>query len=388
MIALAAGALLIAGCGTKPATSGPVARTPVPVAGDPTLATSASNASGTGWAVVKMGGSADPLDNFWELFVRPAGTVGWRLATPAGVASNGGLVMATTGTTSLVTGFLPSQKLTFSPLAATTDGGANWSQNALLDPGFGDFPYALGAGSGGQLLALTDTGDIEASTNAGASWRTITTQRALAASPAARACGVQALTAAGWTPTGSPLVAARCGQPGVAGIFVLSAGGWRRAALPLPANLTRDAVDVIGLATNGQRTTVVLAAKTAAGPTMLTGWSADGGASWRLSPELAAGTVTGPSVSIWADGSLGLVLPGSLAASAARGATIGWESAGWRTLPQLPARTATLAAGPGGQPQALAVSGVALTSWQLAAGSSRWTQPQTVHVPVPYGSSG
>jgi hypothetical protein len=388
VIALAAGALLIAGCGTKPATSDPSVHAPVPALGGATLATSASNASGTDWAVVKMGGSADPLDNFWELFVRPAGSASWRLATPAGVASNGGLVMAATGTTSLVAGFLPSQMLTFSPLAATSDGGANWSQSALLKPGFSDVPYALGAGSGGQLLALTDTGDVDASTNAGASWRTITTRRALAASPAARACGIDALTAVAWTPTGSPLVAARCDQPDATGIFILAAGGWRRAGLPLPGNLSRDAVDVIGLATNGQRMTVVLAAKSATRTTMLAGWSTDGGASWRLSPELAAGTATGPSVSIWADGSVGLVLPGSTAASATTGATIGWQSPEWRTLPQLPARTATLAAGPDGQPQALAVSGVAFTAWQLAAGSNRWTVTQTVHVPVPYGSSG
>jgi hypothetical protein len=387
VIALAAGAILIAGCGTKPATSRPVAPAVRPVVGGPTLATSASSASGTDWAVVKMGGAADSLDNFWELFVRSAGTTGWRLATPAGVASNGGVVMAATGVTSLVTGFLPSQQLTFSPLATTTDGGANWSQSALLDPGFEDVPYALGAGSAGQLLALTDTGAVEVSRNAGASWRTITTQRVLAASPPSRACGIQALTAAGWTPTGLPLVTARCGHPGVAGVFVQSAGGWRRAPLPLPANLSRATVDVIGLATNGPRTTVVLAARTAGRIAMLAGWSPDGGASWQLSPELPAGTATGPSVSIWADGSVGLVLPAG-SASSASGATIGWQSAGWRTLPLLPARTTTLAAGPGGEPQALAVSGTALTAWQLAGGSIRWTLTQTIHVPVPYGSSG
>ena len=387
-VALAAGALLIAGCGTKPAPSSPAALTPVPAVGGATLATSASSINGTGWAVVNMGGSADPLDNFWELFVRPSDTASWKLATPAGVASNGGLVMAVTSATSLVTGFLPSQKLIFSPLAVTTDGGANWSQSALLDPGFGDLPDALGAGARGQLLALTDAGGVEASTSADGSWRTLTTQRALAESPAARACRIQGLTAAAWTPTGSPLVAARCGQPDVAGIFVLSAGGWHRAAPTMPVNLTHNVVDVIGLATNGQRTTVVLAVTTAAGTRILAGWSADGGASWRLSPELAAGTGTGLSVSIWADGSAGLVLPGSTAAAAASGATIGWQSTEWRNLPLLPERTTTLAAGPGGQPQALAVNGIAFTAWQLAAGSNRWTLIQTIHVPVPAGSSG
>jgi hypothetical protein len=329
-----------------------------------------------------MGRSAGALDNFWELFVRLAGTTRWKLATPAGVASNGGLVMAATGATSLVTGFLPSQKLTFSPLAVTTNGGAQWSQNALLRPGFGDVPGALGAGSSGQLIALTSAGEVEASTNAGATWRTITTQRTLASSRAGRACGIQKLTAAGWTPTGSPLVAASCAKPGVAGMFTLAAGSWREVGPPLPASLLHDAVDIIGFATTGQRTTVVLATRPAAGSTVLAGWSVDGGQTWRLSPALAAGTAGKPSVSIWADGSAGLILTQRTAA------TIGWQSAGWRALPSLPARTATLATGPGDQLQALAVSRGALTVWQLATGSSRWTLAQTAQVPVPYGSSG
>jgi hypothetical protein len=329
-----------------------------------------------------MGRSAGALDNFWELFVRLAGTTRWKLATPAGVASNGGLVMAATGATSLVTGFLPSQQLTFSPLAVTTNGGAQWSQNALLRPGFGDVPGALGAGSSGQLIALTSAGEVEASTNAGATWRTITTQRTLASSRAGRACGIQKLTAAGWTPTGSPLVAANCAKPGVAGMFTLAAGSWREVGPPLPASLLHDAVDIIGFATTGQRTTVVLATRPAAGSTVLAGWSVDGGQTWRLSPALAAGTAGKPSVSIWADGSAGLILTQRTAA------TIGWQSAGWRALPSLPARTATLATGPGDQLQALAVSRGALTVWQLATGSSRWTLAQTAQVPVPYGSSG
>lgn len=376
---------LIAGCGTAPAASGPAHRPATISVGSPVLATSVSSAGGTGWAVVQVGGSSDPLDNFWELFVRPAGASTWKLVTPVGVASNGGVVVAPSGIDSLVAGFLPSQKLTFSPLAATTDGGAQWSQNALLSPGFRAAPYALGAGSGGQLLGLTRTGDVESSTNTGASWRTITTQRSLARSPAARACDLQALTAAAWTPAGSPLVAASCDKPGVAGIFALSAGAWRRSGPTLPTTLAGDAVAVLGLATSGQRTTAVLAARSATATNVLAAWSADGGATWRLSPPLATSTGSGPSVSIWADGSAGLVLPGS---TGARGATLGWQATGWRTLPELPARTATLAAGLGGQPQALAVDKSTLTAWQLAAGGGRWTMTQIVRVPVPYGSSG
>ena len=44
-----------------------------------------------------MGGSAADHNNFWQLFVRPAGTGSWRLVTPPGVATNGGLVVASPG---------------------------------------------------------------------------------------------------------------------------------------------------------------------------------------------------------------------------------------------------------------------------------------------------
>jgi hypothetical protein len=382
-LALAAAGAVLAGCGSTPAAPGAAQPAPARGISGPALATSVSSGSGTSWAIVEMGGPAAAFDNFWELFVRPAGTASWKLATPAGVASNGGLVMAATGPASLVTGFRPSHDLTFSPLATTADAGARWSQNALLSPGFGNVPDALaGSPAGGQLIALTYTGAVETSTSQGATWTRLTTQRSLARSPAGQACRLRALSAAAWTPAGAPLVAASCGKAGVAGVFRFSSGIWRLAGPALPADLSHDAIEVIALATSGGRTTAILAARASAGTSVLAAWSADGGAHWRLSPALATTAATKPSVSIWADGSAGLVL------SASNGAIIGWQSSGWRALPPLPARTATLAVGPAGQPQALAVSRGTLTAWQLATGSSQWTLAQTVRVTIPYGSSG
>ena len=87
-----AAAALIAGCGSAaPAAPGPAAEaTP---AGAPFLATSLVTAAGT-WAVAVMGGSAASHNNFWQLFVRPAGSRSWKLVTPPGTADNGGLVLA------------------------------------------------------------------------------------------------------------------------------------------------------------------------------------------------------------------------------------------------------------------------------------------------------
>jgi hypothetical protein len=385
-----AAVLFVAGCGSKPAATAP-SRAPAAAVVAPTLATSGSSGSGASWAVVDMGGAASAYDNFWELFVRPSGATGWKLDTPTGVASNGGLVATATGATSLVTGFRPSQKLTFSPLASSTDAGTQWSQSALLSPGLGDGPDALAGSASGELIALTDAGDVETSISLGANWARLTTQRSLAASAAGRACGLQTLAGAAWTPAGSPLVAGSCSKPGIAGIFAYSAGTWRLIGPALPAALSGAAINVLAVATTvstataGARTTAILAATTHAGTAVLAAWSADGGTDWQLSPALAAGLASSPSVSIWADGSAGVVLAPAIPRT---GAMIGWQAASWQTLPTLPAGTATLAIGSGGEPQALTVRNATMTAWQLSAGSSQWTLAQAVRVTIPYGSSG
>jgi hypothetical protein len=312
-------------------------------------------------------------------------------------------VAAVTGSGSLLAGVRPSQDLTFTPLAQTADAGTSWSQNNVFDAGLADAPGALAAGPAGRLLAVTDSGDIDTSSGTGASWSHLTTQHALDATTAGRACGLTAVTAAAWTPAGEPLLGGDCSKDGVAGIFSRTGGTWRAAAPPLPATLATDPVAVIGLTTTGTRTTAVLAVGTGAATGVIAVWSADGGSNWRLSPELRTGPSTsstatgntatgntGPSVSFGADGSAALVLPGTHASSNGQGATIGWQAAGWQELPPLPAYTATIAATQSGTPEALTAHIGTLTVWQLpAAGSaSRWSLMQTVHITIPYGSSG
>jgi hypothetical protein len=234
-LTLAAGLAVLAACGgfgpaaTRHQQAAATARS------GPSLATSLAGTDGTSWAVVEMGGSAAAFDNFWELFARPAGGSAWQLVTPAGMASNGGLVMTQAGAGTLVTGFRPSQQLTFSPLAASADAGSRWTQNSLLSPGLANVPNALAGNAGDGLLALTDTGVIENGTGLGASWTRLTTVRALATSSPGRSCGLTGLTAVAWTPAGSPMAAGNCRTPGVAGVFTLTAGSWRAAGPTPPA---------------------------------------------------------------------------------------------------------------------------------------------------------
>ena len=402
--ALAAiGLLSLAACaGTRPpaGTAASGGGTGAKAAGlpAPALSTSLAGSDGTSWAVVDMGGAASTLDSFWELFVRPAGSSGWRLATPTGVASNGGLVMTQSEAGTLVTGFRPSQKLTFSPLASSADAGAQWSPQAPLTPGLAAVPGALAGNPAGRLLALTQTGDVESASAVGAAWKRLTSLDALAAAPAGRACGLTALTAVAWTTAGAPLVAGDCSKPGVTGIFTLAGGAWQTAAPRLTGSPAQDTVDVVGLTTTGGRTTAVLAVGTGAAASVVAAWSPDGGGQWTQSallpsPALASGGQ--PSVSFSADGSAGLVVtPAAGHGTATQVATIGWQADAWVALPPLSAapaatsnsRVATLVAPTTGAAQALEVDRGTMTVWQLGTGG--WTLAQTVRVPVPYGSSG
>ena len=159
---------------------GPAAE--APPGGAPFLATSMVTSAGT-WAVVVMGGSVATDDNFWQLFARPAGSTPWKLVTPPGTADNGGLVLADAGG-SLITGFRPSQYLTYTPLTVTRDAGQAWSSTGPLDGALADVPDALAAASGtGNLLALLTDGTAELAAPGYASWTTLATQRSLAATP-------------------------------------------------------------------------------------------------------------------------------------------------------------------------------------------------------------
>jgi hypothetical protein len=133
-------AVLAAGCGTAAHPADAARSLPPP----PSLATATA-----AWAVAVLGGPAASHDNFWQLLTRPSETSAWHLVTPPGVASNGGLVIATLGTGSAVAGFRPSQHLVYSPLAITHDNGAAWSPG-LLDVGLADVPGAVAIAAAGR----------------------------------------------------------------------------------------------------------------------------------------------------------------------------------------------------------------------------------------------
>ena len=370
------GTVLMAGCSSQAA---PVAPPSIVVQTAP-LATSLVTSQGA-WAIAVMGGSAASENNFWQLFVRPAGASRWSLVTPPAVADNGGLVAAgAEGGASMLVGFRPSQGLTFSPLAMSSDTGKNWAPG-LLDANLADVPDALAVGASGRILALLHDGTIEVAQTAAAAttgqWSNLTTLAALAASAPGRTCGLAAVNAVSFGPDDIPMAAGSCLRRGVAGVFADSGGTWQAAGPALPGGFGGDQVQVLGLA----RTSGGDAALLLAGNDLLAAWW--NGTRWTVSaPVPAAGGITasgfGPGGSLW------VLLGGG------RAETVTAAGESWRALPPVPAGTATLAptasasAGSGGY-DALAVSGSKLTVWRLA--SAAWAKVQVMDVPIEYGSS-
>jgi hypothetical protein len=372
-----AGALLATGCASR---TGQTATQPRPAAA-PSLATSLVTPSGT-WAVAVLGGSAANYNNFWQLFVRPTGSGTWRLATPPGVASNGGLVLAGLSAGSVLAGFRPSQDLSYSPLATSTDTGRAWSPG-LLDAALADVPGALAADpASGHLVALLSDGTADTSGPGGTAWTRLATRQAIADSPAGTRCRPDSLTAATFSPSGQPMLAAGCSRPGTVGIFSHAAGSWRLTGPELPAGYAHQPSSVLRLATTGETTTALLAVGRAPADHLLAAWSTDGGTQWALSPALPLNGATLTAAAAGPGSSLAVILSGRHAATITSGAS------SWQTWPALPTGTATLAAGPAGGWNALAVHGTQLTIWQAAPGAHSWSSGQVIKVPVQFGSSG
>jgi hypothetical protein len=372
---LVAGTVLSAGCGSasrQPAAASAPAQ-------PPSLATSLVTATGT-WAVAVMGGPAAEHNNFWQLFVRPTATGKWRLATPPGVASNGGLILASPGAGSVVAGFRPSQDLSYSPLATTHDNGTAWTPG-LLDAALANVPDALAAApGGGHLLALLASGQAELSGSGGTGWTKLATRQTLAASPAGRSCGLASLTAAAFSPSGVPLLAGSCARPGTVGIFAYAGGTWHPAGPALPASYAHQRVTVLRLTTTAGATVALLAAGSGATARLLAAWSTGSDAHWVLSPPLHGARLT--SASSGPGGTVAVVLAGNHAQA------IAGPAGSWLQLPAPPAGTATLAPAGAGGWDALAVHGTKLTVWQLPRGGAAWAAAQTINVPIVFGSSG
>ena len=348
-----------------------------------------------------MGHLHDPVNTFWQLVTLSGAGAHWAVATPPGVASNGGLIVSRGVGGSAVAGFLPSQDLTVSPLAATADHGATWSTGVLLS-GLPPVPDALASPAGGPAIALARGagGTVVASGGGLVSWRRLVSAHSLTGQSSAAGCGVSTITAVGLGQFGSgtspgsgsspvslgagtPVVGATCTRGSRPGLFVPNGSQWVQVGPTLPAG-SGSPVQVIRLIGTPTGADALVSTGSGRQATLYAVWSTDGLRTWTRSPGLA---LSGRSLD-----STGTTPTGGfvVAASRSSGRPSAWDlqpaAGGWQSLAAPPAGTSSVVASPSGGYDAFAVHSSVLDVYALSGG--RWQQSQTLQVPIQYGSSG
>jgi hypothetical protein len=341
--------------------------------------------------VVAMGHLDDPANTFYELFDRSAGSPSWVLATPPGVADNGGLVVGAATTGSLTAGFLPSADLTFSVLAQRAAGTSAWTPGNL--PGtLARRPDGLATGADGEVAAVLarPTPSVVDAGPGLTSWERRTTVAGLAAvSPR---CPVDGITAVALTSSGSTVVGTACARSSAAGLFTAApSGGWTLLGpLVLPGAPT--ATQVLRLQAGAGGLVALLEGSGGGGATLAVAW---GGSGADLSASAPLTVPVGWSVRGTAigggSGQKVTVLLGSDSGSGLRlesvdGPASGTAPSPWVALPAPPDGTAAVAA-VGTDTDAFVPSGSQLTVWSTSPGAPSWTRVSRQSVPIQYGSS-
>ena len=380
--AITLSAAVLSAC-SSPEGAIPVLRTSGEAVNSAPLTSSAAGQTGT-WATVALGNLNDPLNTFWQLFFLSASSSEWELATPPGVASNGGLVATVSPSGTVTAGFEPSLDLRFSPLAQSADQGATWAPG-VLPGGLALVADSLAASSGHQELALLRSGGGEVVTSSGdlTNWTTVTSTRGLAADNSTAGCGVEALTAVAFGASGEDVVGAACAHGAEPGIFDLVNGNWRSVGPTLPDS-TAGPSQVLRLVATPSGVTALASAGEGSARRLFALWSADGLKSWSVSAPLP---LKGGSLT-----STGVTPTGGLAVAikSADGTRSAWviSSPGnqWQKLAPPPAGTSAVVATPSGGFDALIENQSTLEVDEL--GSGGWHRIQALAVPIQYGSSG
>ena len=347
-------------------------------------------------AVLAMGQLSDPTNTFYELLDRPSGASGWTLATPPGVADNGGLVVGPAVTGAVTAGFLPAADLTFSVLASRAAGSTQWTPSDV--PGtLAAEPDALATGPSGQTAAVlsSDGTPVEAQAPGGTTWHRVVTATDLTGSQGG--CRVTRITSVVVTTSGLPYVGTRCAGPGV-GIFapaeasaavapdlVTPAGGWVRVGPTLGASGV-SAATVLRLQADGTGI-AGLVEGTGTGRSSIVGvWGATGSGIVQSSPLTVP---SGWSVRATATGGAGgqglAVLLGSASSGGLRLTGVAGPGQPWVPYATPPAGTTAVAL-VGDEADAFVPAGSTLHVWS-AAGTGPWHQMDRLTVPIQYGSS-
>jgi hypothetical protein len=335
------------------------------------------------WAVVAMGHFDQANNTFWQLWFRPAGTSRWTLVTPPGVATNGGLSADPEPTVAVTVGVEPSQELTYSPVAQTTDAGKTWAPG-VLPAGLLPVPDAVTTEPGGTVLALVQRDGATLLRDSGSltRWTTVTTASSLGATAAGRACGVVGLRAIGGG-TGTPELAAACSKPGVVGIFSLQGGSWVLTGPRLTGISAHRTADVLRLDSGSSGTVALIEVGSGRAATLLGAWRSPSSGGWSVSAPVR---LRGQVLSTGFGGAQAIVVVTGRSRRAEGVLAVAGPGSAWSRLRDPPAATAAVVDATGTF-DALAVSRSTLVDWRLDAATGDWKPGTPITAPIDYGSS-
>jgi hypothetical protein len=334
-----------------------------------------------------MGQRGHPLNTFWELFFEAPNAATWRLATPPGVADNGGLTVSVTAAGSALVGFEPSQLLRYSPAALSRDDGSTWSP-ALVPVSLWPTPDALAVAPNGSgtALALVRRGGGELLTSSGplVDWRAVPAIGVAGRSANAR-CDAGGFSAVALTASNAPLLGTGCRLPGQVGIFALIAAHWELVGPSLTGSLAQATTRLLRLDASGSTVTALVAEESHQHTGLLGLWGSVTGA-WARSLPLPLGPAGAVVASAVGANGQQVVL---LKSGSSRDSIEETEGPGdaWVRLPDPPARTVTVAPLSNGGIDAFSVDGSRLRVYALTSSGSKWTLSQRMNVPIAYGSS-
>lgn len=176
--------------------------------------------------VTPMGHLSDPFNTFYQTFSSRDGGP-WTFSTPQGAGTNGGIVLANPANGAIAIRQFDQSHV--SALNAVLNGTQVVMGGRIL-PALAQSPSAL-ASYGNTVFFVTATGDLEVLPAAAQQARTVVTENQLAATPAGRTCGLEAVTAVAVNAQGVVAVGGRCGTSETAAIFVSLHGTWKGTAL-------------------------------------------------------------------------------------------------------------------------------------------------------------
>ena len=279
-----------------------------------------------------MGGSAAAHNNFWQVFVRPGQAGTWKLATPLGVASNGGITVAAEG------GARPGRRDPAQPGPVLLAAGQQRRQRGQVGPvrPAGRPARRIPGRAGGRARRRADRADQGRRRRAqGAPGGVLDQAGQRARGGRGRRPRLPGPPSSPRSPTARRAprwLAGACSRAGEAGIFRLAGGHWSRTGPALPAALARRSG--YGSADGRRRPRGRRAAgrgardgRAPAGGLVQSGRHLVGACPSRTSSARRARCRRRP-----ASGSLGVLLSGGRAVS------VSGPGAAWRSLPALPAR--------------------------------------------------